>query len=121
MGRFQVSTPELDGAAVTLGAVDGELQRLTETVGDLGSPELEGALRNLYDGADRVSVFMMEAIHAAAQKLAAAADGYEETDASAFPIVGPLLGAAADAVKSAATAGATAAGDTAGGAPSRKG
>ena len=84
MGRFAVSPAELEGAAHTLGGVEGSLGCPTRAVGELGSPELEGAVADLFHAADGVALAMAQAVGHVSRNVSAAASAYERTDAEAM-------------------------------------
>jgi hypothetical protein len=89
MAGFDVTPADLHAAASTLGAVDAELGCPTLAPGDLGSPELEAALRGLYGATDRVAQTMAQAVSHASANTSAGAESYVTTDHGAMPYGGP--------------------------------
>ncbi len=89
MSRFEVSPAELEGAARTLGSVEGSLGRPSSAAGELGSAELETAVAGLFQAADQVALAMGHAVAQASQNASAAAGAYTRTDAQAMPSGGP--------------------------------
>jgi hypothetical protein len=85
MSGFDVTPGDLQAAAGTLGSVQGELGCPTLAPGDLGSPELEGALSRLYSDTDRVARAMSEAVSRASTSAAAGASAYVQSDLGAMP------------------------------------
>lgn len=85
MGSFEVTPGELEAAATTLGAVEGELACPTLGPGDLGSPELEAAMGAFYGAASRVAMAMGEAVSHSSAALTSGAALYVTTDAGAMP------------------------------------
>jgi hypothetical protein len=85
MGRFEVTPGELEAAAGTLGSVGAELGCPTLAPGDLGSPELEAALGQLYAATNRVAGAMSEAVSQASTNTAAGAGAYVGADVGAMP------------------------------------
>ncbi len=85
MAGFEVSPPELEGAAVTLGGVEATFGCPSRAIGELGSPDLEGALGDLYRTLDQVALAMGEAIGQASHNLTAGASAYVRTDDQAMP------------------------------------
>lgn len=85
MSRLEVSPAELEGAAGTLGAVEGGFGCPSRATGELGSPALGGAISAFYQSADELALAMAQAVGHASTKAAAAAEQYARTDAQAFP------------------------------------
>jgi hypothetical protein len=73
MERFEVSPPELEGAASTLGGVQGSLGCPSRANGELGSPELGGAVGAAFEAADGVALAMAEALAGASRNASATA------------------------------------------------
>ena len=84
MSRFEVSPAELEGAAGTLGAVEAGFGCPSPATGELGSPELEGAISVFYQTADELALAMAQAVGQASIKATAAAEQYARTDAQAI-------------------------------------
>lgn len=94
-GTFGVTPPELNAAATTLRAVQGELSAGTDGsagalgVGDLGSPALAEAVSSLCTQSQRVATAMAAAVTASAQNTDQGAEGYVSVDQAVMPFGGP--------------------------------
>ena len=82
MERFAVSPSELEGAAGTLGRVEGSLGCPTRAGAELGSAELEGAVGAAFEAADGVALAMADALAGAARNVSANASSYAATEAA---------------------------------------
>jgi hypothetical protein len=83
MERFEVSPPELEGAASTLGSVQGSLGCPSRANAELGSAELQSAVAGAFEAADGVALAMAEALAGASRNAWATASRYAGTEAAA--------------------------------------